>query len=91
MKLEFSQQIFEKSSNIKFHENPSSGSRVVPCGRTDRQADFTKIIIVIRNFANALKNLAFFFKIGFRWLWNLYKTRKYIPWTKYLHLFLILY
>jgi len=37
MELEFSQQIFEKSSNIKFNENPSSGSRVVPCGRTDRQ------------------------------------------------------
>ena len=36
MKLEFSRQIFEKSSNIKFHKNPSSGSRVVPCGRTDR-------------------------------------------------------
>jgi len=27
MKLEFSRQIFEKYSNIKFHENPSSGSR----------------------------------------------------------------
>jgi len=36
MKLEFSGQIFEKNSNIKFHENPSSGSRVVPCGQTDR-------------------------------------------------------
>jgi len=36
MKLEFSQQVFEKS-NIKFHENPSSGSRVVPCGRMDGQ------------------------------------------------------
>jgi len=35
MKLEFSRQFFEKYSNIKFHENPSSGSRVVPCGRTD--------------------------------------------------------
>ena len=34
--LEFSWQIFEKSSNIKFHENSSSGSRDVPCGRTDR-------------------------------------------------------
>ena len=33
--LEFSVQIFEKSSNIKFPENPSSGSRVVPYGRTD--------------------------------------------------------
>jgi hypothetical protein len=28
---------FGKYSNIKFHENPSSGSRVVPCGRTDRE------------------------------------------------------
>jgi len=35
MKLEFSGQVFEESSNIKFHENPSNGSRVVPCGRTD--------------------------------------------------------
>jgi len=37
MKLEFSGQIFVKSSNIKFDENPSSESRVVPCGRTDGQ------------------------------------------------------
>jgi hypothetical protein len=36
IKLEFSWQIFEMSSNIKFHENPSSVSRVVPGGRTDR-------------------------------------------------------
>jgi hypothetical protein len=37
MKLEFSRQSFEKYSNTKFHETPSSGSRVVPCRRTDRQ------------------------------------------------------
>jgi hypothetical protein len=36
MKHEFSLQILEKSSNIKFRENPFSGSRVVPCGQTDR-------------------------------------------------------
>jgi hypothetical protein len=36
-KLEFSRQVFEKRSNIKFHENPSSGSRVVSCGQRDRQ------------------------------------------------------
>jgi len=29
--------IFEKYSNIKFHQNPSSGNRVVPWGRTDRR------------------------------------------------------
>jgi len=36
IKLEFSRKIFPKSSNIKFHENPSSEGRAVPCGRTDR-------------------------------------------------------
>jgi hypothetical protein len=37
IKLEYFQQIFEKYAHTKFHENPSSGSRVVPCGQTDRQ------------------------------------------------------
>jgi hypothetical protein len=36
MKIEFSQKIFEKLSNIENHKNASCGSRVVPCGRTDR-------------------------------------------------------
>jgi hypothetical protein len=35
MTLGFYLHIVGKSSNIKFHENPSSGSRVVSCGRTD--------------------------------------------------------
>jgi hypothetical protein len=43
MKLELSQQSLEKSSNIKFHGNTTSGSQVVPCGQmggwTDMQAD----------------------------------------------------
>ena len=39
MALEFSRQIFEKYSNIKFHENPSSWSWVVPCGRTDGRTE----------------------------------------------------
>ena len=39
MKLEISRQAFEKSSNIKFHEDPSSGSRVVPCERSDGGTD----------------------------------------------------
>jgi len=37
MKLEFSQHIFEKYSNIKFRENPSSGSRVLPRRRKNRR------------------------------------------------------
>jgi hypothetical protein len=39
MKLEFSQKIFENYRNIKFRENPFSGSRVVPCGRSDGQTN----------------------------------------------------
>jgi len=56
MKLESSRMIFEKYSNIKLHENPSSWSRVVPCGRTNGQTDMTKLIVAFRNFASAPKN-----------------------------------
>ena len=59
MELEFSRQIFQQSSNTKFNQNLSSGSRVVPCGRTEREAegrtDMTKLIVAFRNFANAHK------------------------------------
>jgi hypothetical protein len=44
---------FEKSSNIKFHENPPTGTRVIPCERID----ITKLIVAVRNFANAPENL----------------------------------
>jgi hypothetical protein len=42
MKLEFSRQVFEKYKNIKFHENPSSGSRIIPSGQamSDEEALF---------------------------------------------------
>ena len=60
MNVQFSRQVFEKYPNIKFHKNPSSGRRVVPCGRkggqTDRQTHVTKLIVAFRNFANAPKN-----------------------------------
>jgi hypothetical protein len=32
-------QVFEKYSNVKFHENMFSGSQVVPCGQTEGQKD----------------------------------------------------
>ena len=48
MKLEFSLHIFEIYSNTKFDKNPSSRSRVVPCGQTD----LMKLIIpIFRNFS----------------------------------------
>jgi hypothetical protein len=50
MKREFSGQIFEKYSNIKFHENQSSGSQVVAWGRTDRHL---KLMVAFHSFAKA--------------------------------------
>jgi hypothetical protein len=49
--LELFQQIFEKFSNVKFHEGASIGSRVDPCGLTD----ITKFIVAFRSFWNAPK------------------------------------
>jgi len=43
IKREFRRQMFEKSSNIKFNKNPSSGSRVVPRGRTEKHTDITRL------------------------------------------------
>ena len=45
--LSFLSRFSKKCSNMKFHGNPSSGSRV-PCGRTDMKLTFD-----FRNFANA--------------------------------------
>ena len=53
MELDSSRQMFEKSSNIKFHENPCSWSRVVSCGLTD----MTEIVVAFRDLMNAFKNV----------------------------------
>jgi len=59
MKLEFSRDIFEEFLNIKFYKNPSSGSRVVPRGRTDGQTsrgrDIMNLIVAFYNFASSHK------------------------------------
>jgi len=55
MKLEFSGQIFEKYTNIKFYENPSIGSWIVPFGWTAGQTDITKQVVAFRNFAKVPK------------------------------------
>jgi len=49
--LIYSDKFSKNFSNISFHENMSSKSRVVPCGRTD----MTKLLVVFRNFQNAPK------------------------------------
>jgi hypothetical protein len=53
MKLEFSRQIFDKYSGIKFNENPSSGSQDILYRWTDRM---TNQIVTFCNFANASKH-----------------------------------
>jgi hypothetical protein len=57
MKLEFSRKVFEKYSNVKFDDIAHSGSRIVPRGckdtQTDGRTDMTKLIVALRNFANA--------------------------------------
>ena len=56
MKLEYSRQMFEEHMNIKFHNSPSSGSRVVQHGRRERDTDMTKLTVAHRNFTNAPQN-----------------------------------
>jgi hypothetical protein len=56
VELDFSRRGFQKYSKIKFNENPSSGSRVVTCTRTDERTDMTQLTVTFRNFANAPKN-----------------------------------
>jgi hypothetical protein len=48
MTIEFSRQLFKNYANIKFHENPSSGSQAV---HADGQTDTTKLIAAFRIFA----------------------------------------
>jgi len=50
---------FQKNKIIKLHENPSSGSWVVPCRRTDRQTDTTMLIGAFQNFVKAPTNNRF--------------------------------
>jgi hypothetical protein len=47
----FSGRFWNRYSNIKFHDNPCSGNRGVPCGRID----MTKLRVTFRSFVNAPK------------------------------------
>jgi hypothetical protein len=39
MNLEFSRHFCEILSNVKFHENPSSGNRAVSCREADKMTE----------------------------------------------------
>jgi hypothetical protein len=54
MKFASSRQIFEKNPNIRFNENPFSGSWADSCGRTDRHDEDNSRF---SQFANAPKNV----------------------------------
>jgi hypothetical protein len=51
----FWDRFWKKYSNIKFHENLSSGSRFIPFGETDGRTDMTKLMIAFYSLANAPK------------------------------------
>ena len=74
-KLEFYGQIFEIYTSIKFHENPSTGNRVVPCGQTDRMRS-DEATVAFRNPKAPIKTTAV--------IWNLklprrQRTRLWLP------------
>jgi hypothetical protein len=54
MKPEFSQQIFEKPSDVKFQENLSSGNQDVPC-RPNIWKGMKKLTDTFHDFVNAPK------------------------------------
>jgi len=54
LNLNFLRQIFEKHSNIKFHENPSSWQPNCSM-RTEGRTDMMQLIVAFRNFSKGLK------------------------------------
>ena len=60
IKIKFFRQMLEISSNIKFHENPSSNNRGFLCGQMVRQTDMTKLIVAFRNSGTRLEINKFF-------------------------------
>jgi hypothetical protein len=56
IKFEFSRHVLN-NTHIISNKNPFSGSRILPCGRSDRQTDMTKPTLASRNFENAPKIL----------------------------------
>jgi len=53
MKLGSSRQVFEKHSNMVFHEIHPLGAKLF---HADRRTDTTKLIVAFRHFAKAPKN-----------------------------------
>jgi hypothetical protein len=52
---DLSEQIVEKYSDIKSHENTSVGSRVVPCGQKERHGEAKLLFAILRT--NLINNI----------------------------------
>ena len=63
--LDFLRRHSMKYSNAKFHENPSSGSRFVPCGRTYKPTDTMKLIVAFRELRKHLKFKPYYFTCNY--------------------------
>ena len=55
MKLQTSQQIFEKCSNVECHEKYLIWNRDAICEMTDGQTDMGKLMVAFRNLRTQLK------------------------------------
>jgi hypothetical protein len=56
VRLQWHLNLLDRVWKTKFHENPSSGSRVVPWRRTDGQTDVMKLTVAFHNSANVPNN-----------------------------------
>jgi hypothetical protein len=75
MKLRVSRQIFEKYSSVKFLENPSSETPVVPCGRRGRPNEANSRFSVFQT--TAVEKIKTHFMVN-----NLFFPPKFVPFMK---------
>jgi hypothetical protein len=55
MKLEILRQVYKKCSNTRFRENPSTETRVVPCGWTDGKTHMNNLNSRVPQFCECTK------------------------------------
>jgi hypothetical protein len=77
----FSTDSLQNRLNIKFRQNPSSGSQVAPRGRKNGRTDMTKLTIAFRNFANAPKSDSKFPADVRSWTWLEWGIRRTEPFS----------
>jgi hypothetical protein len=76
------------STKLKYCKNPSSGSWVVPCGRTDRTTDMTKLILI--SFLQFCERACTYLHFATCCIYVLYYSNNQRRSGMYLHLYLYL-